>query len=278
MEILQKLTKKGQGHRTSNIETFFWVSSAAFTLIELLVVIAIIAILAAMLMPALESAREAARLASCSGRLHQVATFGTMYQSDYDFPVYWRARRTDGFSGFYDHVRLNADATYWPNGALPGINAMMENYMNPPYEIMKCSNLAKLRDHPNAWEFPRPYQRYSGWMHSPWERWRPNSGNILALPEGKPTPRPENPSGFFVMGCRSDYLSKYCTNANALNDNSGHPKGLQEGIETLWLDGHVEYLPRSESCIAHLYGACDYGQMTPHGDGYMVPAGYTTTW
>ncbi len=57
---------------------------ACFTLIELLVVIAIIAILAALLLPALSSARAAAKQSACSSNLRQLLLGMQMYSNDND--------------------------------------------------------------------------------------------------------------------------------------------------------------------------------------------------
>ncbi len=132
----------------------------AFSLVELLVVVSVIALLIALLLPGLESARFAARLATCASNLRQVYTGINSYAADY---LAWYP--TNGLRGpirIVSYQFPSSNETHNPSSGLPTTYPALAYQELAIYYGWQARDINGLSPTNRVWQCPQAHLEKAG--------------------------------------------------------------------------------------------------------------------
>jgi prepilin-type N-terminal cleavage/methylation domain-containing protein len=245
-----------------------------FTLIELLVVIAIVAILAGMLLPALQRARESARIVECSSNVRQFMLALRIY--------------IDSYNGYIPHHA--SDGLVSDGQMMDYLGSMRAQKFFTQYEMLICPTTPRVYAYKyyaecNPWDrnahpykpfwsyagtngYNMPFGTYYYWGGSSnnnyvdWRPWTPAHGFYMKLSNVL------DGSRYAVMWDHDEYRNYARGNGYA---RTRSPHYYIQGNSFGFMDGHVKWETREKHPCGVTNGPANFAEhITPMVGEYQV--------
>ncbi len=210
-----------------------------FTLVELLVVIAIIAILASMLLPALNKARENAKITSCANNLKSIGRGIVLYADDY-LGYHPGCNSVDGSQWYPTLIGRYLDFKYQP-----GTNFFVYSKLNG--NIGRTTFKCPSTNRPACNLIGKSYIGFAGDWGLDYKMYVYMGLGATATYKRQKMDRFKKPSQTFMTAERE--MTAYGGD-NAYFDNSSNYAKLQilhnNAGNLLWVDGHVTFIRKPD--------------------------------